>query len=255
MKTIKNCLFWGFIFLATAVTIRSAFVGSNLWTLSDLIPITIAAYEKSALLYRTYNQILAWIKNNTVSLTSSFHIYSKEFELSTLSNSLDKAISSSHLSFSKGSTQTIDDEEFQQNKHCRLYLQTENQLKFSADISLLQDFDDFEIVVSLDYQLSYRQLKSTWKHFKHFKEVFMRDWKTPNERNDLIINMSSSDLNPFYRLTLKSIDAKNLSNVNLSFREGDSDIKITKNKIYVSSPNSQTIDDVINQIVPMTRVY
>lgn len=255
-STITNLGFWLFWGIAVFVTVRGAITNFNPWELSDLVPIAIAAYERSSRLYRNYNQVVAWFKNNTISLSTTFHIYcTDDFKTTDLSDSITNAINACHVTFDKGSIQKIDVEEFMQTEYYKFNLKNEQQLKFSLDIAQLNGNDAPELSVTLDYQLSYRQLRSTWTQFKKFKDVFMHNWKTSKDRNDLTINMANSNLNPFYRLTLKSIDAKDLSNVTLAFKEKGADIKITEHQIYISSSNSQTIDNVIEQIVPLTHVY
>lgn len=254
--TIINWLFWVFVLIAVVTTIYGAITSFNFWALSDLIPIVVAAYERSSWLFRTYNQIVAWFKNNTISLTTTFHIYcTQDFKIADLSDSIQKSLNTCHITFDKGSIQEINAEKFEQTNHCQFNLINEHQLKFGLEITRMNYVDETELAVTLSYQLSYKQLKSTWLQFKEFKDIFMQNWKTSKNRNDLTINMANSDLSPFYRLTLKSINAKDLSNVNLSFKEKNASIKITEHQIYISSSSSQTIDDVIAQIIPMTHVY
>lgn len=67
--------------------------------------------------------------------------------------------------------------------------------------------------------------------------------------------MGTSKLNPFYRITFKSVKAQNLKDVLLKFKEGDLNIEIYPNHIYASSNNQDKISEIVKEIIPLTKVY
>jgi len=231
----------------SAVTAKMAI---NWLSLTALGPVFFAIYSESDWIYVNANRIHSWWKNNTVSFSSSFSIYTdKDIDYSVINERIESAMKACDLKFKNGSSRQMTSEFY------RGYLKTENNLQLSLTISNDPDEDMNIVRVALDYQISSRMIKESWYDFKSFREFFVNGLATKKYRYDLTIDMTNTGLNPFYRLTLKSVNAKNLENVYLKFKEKNMEITITENKIHATSSEASRMDEIVNQYIPLTKVY
>lgn len=237
----------------TIINIYNAVVNSlsvNWLSLTSLAPIFIALYELSDFLYVSVNKFKAWLINKTVNFKVSFAIYTDESDYKAINNNFYSAMKESQLGFDNGSNRNIEPD------YTEMKLKTKNGLNIKTTVSIGND-DTYESVITItfDFQISNRSLEENWKLFKEFKDSFMGKTNTLRQRYDLCINMEESGFNPFYRLTLKSVDAKDIENVNLSFKEKNTNVKIYKNKIFASSKKCSDLDNILKKYIPLTRVY
>lgn len=261
MGGIKLARFWKFAkwvlivfsLVMTVINIWSAItakIAINWLSITALGPIFFAIYSESDWVYVNFNRIHSWVINNTVSFNSSFSIYTdKDINYSVINKRIESAMKACDLKFQSGSSRQMTSEFY------RGYLKTKNNLKLSLIISNDPDEDNNILRVALDYQISSRIIKESWNDFKSFREFFVNGLATKKYRYDLTIDMTNTGLNPFYRLTLKSVNANNLENVYLKFKEENTEIEITKNKIHASSSEISRMDEIVEQYIPLTKVY
>lgn len=225
-------------------------IAVNWMSLTALAPVTIAMYSEFDWLYVNWNKLRSWLKNNTVAFSSSFFVYTDEqISYEELQQRVSDAMKMCNLSFQKGEPREITSD------HYKTGLKTSNGLNFSLSISIDPNEEINIIDVQLDYQISSRTVKNSWSDFKKFRDGFTNGLATQKRQYNVVIDMKETGLNPFYRLTLKPVNAKNLDNVSLKFKEDDLKVEITKNGIAASSPDPSLIDKIIKQYIPLTSVY
>lgn len=223
----------------------------NLLELTNLVPFFIALYETSDLIYTWCNRFWAWCKCKTVSFQSCFTIFNDEDrDYRKINECISNGIIAAKLKYDNGSIREVTGDSTQ------ITLKTKNNLKIALKINMVED-EQYQntITISLKFQVSSRTLKDSWEIFKSFKDGFMTKTYTDKQRYDLDIDMKESGFNPFYRLTLKSVDSSDIEKVNLKFREKDTLINIYKNRIAASSPNCGDLDKILKKYIPLTSVY
>lgn len=255
-KVIKK---WGVLILVAAsliMTIVNIYnsivhkVAVNWVSLTSLAPVFVALYNESDWIYVKWNKLCSWLKKNTVSFSSSFFVYTdEEINFNKLQSRISEAMNACELKFQKGSKRELDSDYF------KTTLKTKNGLRFDLSMSIEPDDMGKVIAVTLEYQISSRNIKSSWLEFKHFRNEFVNGLRTNKQRYNLTIDMTETGLNPFYRLTLKSVDAKNLKDVQLKFKEKGLSVETTQNRIAASSDNPDSMDKIVEQYIPLTSVY
>lgn len=223
----------------------------NLLQLSNLMPLFIALYETSDYIYIYCNRFWAWFRCKTVSFESGFTIFNDEDrDYKKINECISKGMESSKLKFDNGSIREVTSDS------TKIILKTNDNLKIALKINILES-DQYKntITISLKFQVSSRTLNNSWEIFKSFKDGLMTKTYTDKQRYDLDIDMKESGFNPFYRLTLKSVDSNDIEKVNLKFKEKDTQINIYKNRIAASSPNCGDLDKIMKKYIPLTNVY
>lgn len=223
----------------------------NLLELSNFVPFFIAFYETSEFIYTWCNRIWAWFKCKTVSFQSSFTIFNDEDrDYRKINECISNGIIAAKLKYDNGSIREVTSDSTQ------IILKTNDNLKIALKINISgsEKYQNI-ITISLNFQVSSRTLNDSWEIFKSFKDELMTKTYTDKQRYDLDTDMKESGFNPFYRLTLKSVDSNDIEKVNLKFREKDTQINIYKNRIVASSPNCADLDKILKKYIPLTNVY
>lgn len=226
---------------------------SNFVELTNLMPLFIAFYETSDVVYTWCNRFWAWLKCKTVSFETSFTIYNDEDrDNKKINKCISNGMEAANLKYDNGSIREIKND----SDSSRFIFKTNDNLKIALKINLSKSEQYQNIItISLNFQVSSRTLNDSWKIFKTFKDGFMTKTNTDRQRYDLDIDMKESGFNPFYRLTLKSVDSKDIEKVNLKFREKNAQINIYKNRIVASSSECSDLDEILKKYIPLTNVY
>lgn len=223
----------------------------NLLGVTALGPIIMAIYQESDHVYITWNRIKSFFKNQTTRFKMTFYVRN---ESEDLLNKINRAIESSmekmDLSFSRGSKREFD------GNYVSMMLLSQNQINFTVEISNDSVTNQLgNVAVKIKFQISSRDVSSCWNLAKCFKEKFLEQVENTNSRVDLELNMSSSSVNPFYRLTVKNIENKSINNFELEFSEEKSlTVKIRQYSIYATSTEMSDLDRVVAQYVPLTKI-
>ncbi|WP_192944283.1 hypothetical protein [Ligilactobacillus agilis] len=261
--TVVKCCLIIFSFIATAFNTVTSIVDSiryhnlviNWLSLMSIAPLTFALYQEIDFIYVWCNKIMSFFKNKTVNFKVSFYLQNNSDNfVNVINNNLNKVIKDCHLSFDNGSPQR-----FSNDMYTKFYFVTNNNLKFSVAISNdnlpSSEIETNNFSIIMDFQISYRDTSDCWELCKKFREKFTSKLVNENERIDLNINLSNSNQNPFYRLTVKYVSANKIDDFRLAFSEKES-LKVTLNKhsIYATSVDIQDLDRVVKEYIPLSSV-
>lgn len=252
MKIFKFCLI-AISLVMTIINIWKAITTKlvvNWFNLTSLAPILIALYYEWDWLFINWNKRKSWLLNKTVSFKASFYLYldndsvEKNKREKELSNAINDAIQQSGFIYQKKKKISI--------PYTRIILMTQGRLKFTLDIS--GGDHGTPIVISMDYQISSKNITQCWKNFKTFQQLLAAKFITQKQRYDILLDFSTSKQNPFYRLTLKSLDTKEVATFRLNFVEGEMRVDICNNQLHASSKKLVDIDKILSEYVPLTHV-
>lgn len=220
--------------------------------LSSLTPLILALYAESDTVYTGWNKFKAFFSNKTVSFESSFNMKMENDEdllsINELRKKLDRFIKENEYKNLQNGIQITD-------SMISIGLKTVDGLKFK--LCLYIESTEIDDCIRLDFscQQAYRDIKNSWNEFNKIKDYLSSDIKfTPGEFR-LSIDMASSKINPFYKVTLRISKPFKIKRVALKIVNEDMTLSISKNKIYVASLKKEKIDDVIKNYIPLTKVY
>lgn len=254
---MKRWFIWGLILLSfafTVINIMTSILGKtyiNLLGITSLGPILIAIYQESDYVYISWNRLRSFFKNQTTKFEMTFYIRNEsENTLKKINSSLKSTINYLELSFSNGSKRQFN------GSYVNMNLLTNKQLGFTVEISNDSLSNQLgTVAIKIKFQVSSRDVFACWSLAKSFREKILEKIENNYSRIDVNIDMSSSSVNPFYRLTIKNIDNKKINNFELEFSESSHlKVKIKQYSIYATSTEISDLDRVINQYVPLTKI-
>ncbi len=244
-----------FTILNVINSVRSA-TYVNLLGITAIAPILMAFYQESDWLYVHWNRVTSYLKNQTARFEMTFYIeYDSDFLLDdkeSLINELNKVLNSTlsdlNIKFQRGGKRKFD------GNYAQFRVKTKENLEFSIEMSNDHISTLNNVAIKLKFQVSSRSIDKCWKLSKSFRDKFLSRVKNTTQRTDLVIDMSNSRVNPFYRLTFKFIKAKKIENFGLSFMEDNLQIKLKQYEIYATSTEISDLDRVVKEYIPLTKV-
>ena len=212
----------------------------------------IIIQEILQLSYIKINKIRAYFEANTVLFSPKFQ-YDTDMEI-TLQD-LEK----NFRNILSRTEHTINESRSIPNTHEDLYFKVKSYQGriFDATINLHQNGDLKKIILKFEYQISYRDVQNSWNEFDRIRNDFFANYSMSNssdQRYEVIIQTDQTKFNPFYRLTVRHIGAKQIEHFSLDFTDGDLRVKSTLHQIYGVSRNSESIKKMINEYVPLSKI-
>lgn len=239
--------------LMTIINIWNAITNKlvvNWLNLTSLAPIIIALYYEWDWLFIQANKFKSWFSNKTVSFKATIHLYfeDEDYKQEHITEKLQTAV----FNFIKSKECTTNGKAEVVLPYSKLNLETKNKLKFILEITGGDHGDS--IAISMNYQISARNINNCWLMFKELCETVSDRFELSRRRYDALLDYSASKQNPFYRLTIKPIDADHVNNFKLDFSENSMKIIIDNNRLYASSENVDNIHEVLSNYIPLTHV-
>lgn len=222
----------------------------NWLNLTSLAPILIALYYEWDWLFIKWNQLRSWFLNKTVRFNASFHLNLDEdnWDINDiekkLSEALKYAMKQNKLQYRKQEKISI--------PYTKVILITEDRLMFP--LKIIGGDNGTPIVVSMNYQVSSKNINQCWQIFQSFEDKFTSKFIAEKQRYDILLDFSASQQNPFYRLTLKALDKKKVNSFNLNFVEGSMRVDISNNQLHASSKTLVDLNKILQEYVPLTHV-
>lgn len=222
----------------------------NWLNLTSLAPILIALYYEWDWLFIKLNQVKSWLLNKTVRFNVSFHLNLDEDDLRVsdieqkLSEALEYAMQQNDLQYHKQKRISL--------PYTKDILVTKDRLTFP--LKIIGGDNETPIVISMDYQVSSKNINQCWQIFQNFEDKFTSKFVATKQRYDILLDFSASKQNPFYRLTLKALDKKTVNNFKLNFTEGRMRVDISNNQLHASSDKLSDLDEILREYVPLTHV-
>lgn len=225
----------------------------NLVGLTAIVPVITALYSEIDWVYIKVNKFLALFSAKTVS-------FSPKFQYATCDVKDTVAINSQIRGILKDNGYNVIDKHQLPITDENIYLRIQSPRGLKADLSLTaspSENETIQLIMKLDYQVSYRDVSKCWEEFTKIKEeLFATYAKVANSalRYDVTVATGNTRFNPFYRLTIRRLGKKVIDNFSLSFREENLKIETSLHQIYASSPDQAKIKKVIDEYVPLTKV-
>ncbi|MGF2030209.1 hypothetical protein ACQUFH_11910 [Lactococcus lactis] len=224
----------------------------DLTSLVTLAPMIFTLYSELDWFYIKINKIRAYFEANTVLFSPKFQ-YDTDMEI-TLQD-LEK----NFRNILSRTEHTINESRSIPNTHEDLYFKVKSYQGriFDATINLHQNGDLKKIILKFEYQISYRDVQNSWNEFDRIRNDFFANYSMSNssdQRYEVIIQTDQTKFNPFYRLTVRHIGAKQIERFSLDFTDGDLRVKSTLHQIYGVSRNSESIKKMINEYVPLSKI-
>ncbi|MCT0948672.1 hypothetical protein EFL45_04355 [Weissella confusa] len=251
-KLVKIVLI-GASIIYTVMSVYSAFIRHQTTVdfakLAGLIPMFYALYAETDWLFIIVNKAKNFLLNNTISFTPKFHLFIDIDNVPDILNEINDKIIENGMKIKKHTkpriTSTTLTAEYTVNR----------ALNFTVHGSITTVSDtEVDVSVWADFQVSSRSTKHAWKLFISIYEAVATIVRQNKKRFDVTINMEQSDLSPFYKLTVKPIDAANVKNFRIDFHDDSMRVLISPHEIYASSPESQDIEKILSHYIPLTSV-
>ncbi|AOT56597.1 hypothetical protein [Weissella soli] len=220
----------------------------NYLELFSLAPVLIALYNESDFIYRWVNKLKAYIKNSTVVFEPSVRLeLADEIQLLDVEEVLISFMDKENLSKKRD----IEKRE----SSLSIKTATSNKLRFTINANLVNKPTNQQLVLKFEYQIAARSVKSVWSDFKKYKDFITSKFTFNDCSYTLGIDLNSSNLNPFYKITIKTIQPIKIKSVQIDIKNDEMTLKIQKNKIYATSSDLETLEDIVKNYIPLTNVY
>lgn len=224
------------------------------WTkgLQAFAAVTTAAtfcYEEFDEVYSVSNRLVGWLLNKTVSFSVAFYTYNEDLDDQDIQRAFDNVRKKLKLNISEGRDRKIDNE-----GELNTVISTPQNLNIFCKIS--RDNIDNIYKIKLRFQISSRGIKNSWNIAKDFRDIFLAKLSVGDDnRCDIEIDMSDAKINPFYKLTIKTIRAKDVTDFKLSADVSDSlKIVLHQYKLYATSNKTSDLEKIIKEYVPLAQV-
>lgn len=247
LKTIKILFIILSILIPVYNVCKSDHILKGLINLTDIGPAIYTLYLESDFIYFSVNKIKGYLLNKTNSFEITFYLKKvTDNFVQQIDESLNETLKELKWRPTNGAN----------TKYNGIFLKSNiiTNSNIEATITISDDNMD-KIGVSLKFQVSNRDIPNIWNKAKSFRECFLRSIPSNDGRVDIYIDMSSSKTNPFYRLTLRDIEVKNIDCFHLNFNESETfRIELTKHGIYATSKEIGDLDRVIKEYIPLVNV-
>ena len=221
----------------------------NYLELCSLAPASIALYNESAYIYYLVNKAKAFIKNSTVAFEPCVRLeLSDEIQLLDVEKSLRALMGKENLSLKERDI-------LKKQSSISIKTVTPNNLQFTVNASLVNKPTNQQLILKFEYQISARTVKSAWSDFKRYKGFITGKHTFDSCLYTLTIDLNSSNLNPFYKITIKTIQPVKIKKVQIDITNDEMTLSIQKNKIYATSTDLETLEDIVKNYIPLTNVY
>lgn len=251
-RTIKF-IFAILIIISSIITTTQFIIAKN-WTkgLQTFASITTAAtfcYQEFDEVYALVNRCKGWILNKTVKFSVGFYTFNENISLSEIQEALNSSLKKMNFSICEGRDREIDE-----LGQLNTALTTSHNLNIDFKVSRnnMDGIYNFNLV----FQISSREIENSWKIANDFRNnLFNRIDVGDRSRNDIEIDMSKAKINPFYKLTIKTIKAKDVTDFELSADVSeDLQIKLHQYKLYATSSKVSDLEKLIKEYVPLAMV-
>lgn len=256
MKKVKHYFVLGLILITLFATIWNIFNSifkkefPNFLSVTSLAPVLVALYNQNNFIYIKINKLIAYIKNDTVVFKPSVKVdLENEIDVTDVYKDIRNLLTKYNLTCKqKHITKTEYGVEISK-------VTTPNNLNFKITASLNDNSVNQQLEVKFEYQLSSRSVKNTWNEFKKYKDFIISQHKPTRLLYSLVIDLNNSNLNPFYKITVKPLDSLKINLVDIKLNNSDINLNIQKNKIHAYSESPEILDDVVTGYIPLTNVY
>ena len=255
MKIVKIGKFiFAILIIISSIITAFQFIASKDWTkgLQTFASITTAAtffYEEFDEIYALTNRLKGWILNKTVNFSISFYTYNEEIDIPDIQKAFDNAIKKGGFVITEGRNRKIEDIGILDT-----IITTPKNLNIFCKIS--RDDVDSAYKIKLKFQISSREIAHSWDLGKEFRDNFLANLNIgERKRCDIEIDMSDAKINPFYKLTVRTINAQDVVDFRLSADVSDSlEIELHQYKLYATSSKISDLEKLIKEYVPLATV-
>lgn len=255
MKIVKIVKFiFAILIIISSIITTVQFIASKDWTkgLQTFAAITTAAtfcYEEFDEIYALTNRLKGWILNKTVNFSISFYTYNEELNVQDIQTALKRAMKKGEFSIIEGRNRKIE-----ADGTLDTIITTPKNLNIICKIS--RDDINFVYKIKLKFQISSREISHSWDIGKEFRDNFLAGLNVGEEKRcDIEIDMSDAKINPFYKLTVKTINAQDVVDFELSADVSDSlEIELHQYKLYATSSRISDLEKLIKEYVPLATV-
>lgn len=225
----------------------------NLNVLLGIVPVITVLYTEIDFIYIMFNKTRAYFSASTIS-------FSTKFQYITISNDNLQEIEGNFRKVIRELGLTFNESKAPRNTNETLYFRI-NSLKgieFDAIVTRQKiDDEDIRLILKFEYQISYRDVKAKWNEFEKIRNNFFATYamkQGTKQRYDLTIKTSQTKFNPFYRLTVRHLGSTNVENFILKFSDESTQITTSPQKIHATSPNPESMNKVIKEYVPLSKI-
>lgn len=255
MKRIKRwfiisliILSWILTFANIVINLKHKIVINLVSVFSSLIPLFVALYNEWDLIYEFINRLKMYFFNKTVKFQTEMKVnLEEECSLDKIDERIKKGISDSHFKIQDGMLK------FHEFKMYNLTLENKKEHK-GLIVNSRIDIQEEKLDIKFIFQISARNVTDIWDLAKKVNSK-ISDSFACKTIYAITLDYSASKLNPFYRLTLKTIGDKKNYKFDLEFKESDTQIKIHNNQLYATThENMSELDKVIKEYISLATV-
>lgn len=205
----------------------------------------MAAYSEWDIVYKTVNKIKMYFSNKTVKFKTGLRLnFCNDYSLKDIEKLLFESFESSRFEIERGI--------FNMEQY-KMYSFDLEQVPQGLVVKCRLDVQKEYLNIQFIFQISARDVKKAWHIAKELNNEISNKFAF-QPTYSIVLDYSSSNLNPFYRLTIKSIDKTSSYNFDLKFSEDNVSIKIHNNELYAATNSDMNkLDKIIDEYISLSN--